>query len=182
MIYFLIYIWLITEYWKEIPMFFWKYSASCFWRIRNNTRKSSNDCMFQVSHKDYEYMQINLRWNNKRQTYRVHRLVLEAFEWESTLDVNHIVWDKRNNNIFNLEYCSKKENISHAIKNNLIKRWWLSYRSKPVVQILNTWEEIYYAWTREAERETWVHSWSICRSCNKWYKAWWYNWKWQIAA
>lgn len=49
----------------------------------------------------------------------VHRVVLETFcpvENMEDLDVNHIDGDKLNNNLNNLEWCTKHENMQHAMK------------------------------------------------------------------
>ena len=60
--------------------------------------------------------------NGKQHLYSVHRLVLENFspvENMINLQVNHIDGDKTNNNITNLQWVTCKENIHHAIENNL---------------------------------------------------------------
>ena len=52
-----------------------------------------------------------------------HRLVAEAFidKIAGKEHVNHIDGNKLNNNVNNLEWCTHKENVHHAIKNNLFK-------------------------------------------------------------
>ncbi len=58
----------------------------------------------------------------KRHRYSVHRLMMENYypvEGMEYLQVNHIDGNKQNNNLSNLEWCTCKENIHHAIKNNL---------------------------------------------------------------
>lgn len=67
------------------------------------------------------YMQVCLRNNNTQITRKIHRLVADTFfdGDHQGLDVNHIDGDKLNNHISNLELCTRKENIDHAIRNGL---------------------------------------------------------------
>lgn len=60
--------------------------------------------------------------DGKRHRYSVHRLILENFnpvEGMENLQVNHIDGNKENNKLENLEWTTCKENIQHAIDNNL---------------------------------------------------------------
>lgn len=55
---------------------------------------------------------------------KIHRLVLEthkSIENSHLYQVNHIDGNKENNSIVNLEWCTAKENIRHAIKLGLHK-------------------------------------------------------------
>lgn len=57
-----------------------------------------------------------------RHRYSVHRLMMENFcpkEDMKNLQVNHIDGNKQNNCLSNLEWCTCKENIQHAMKNGL---------------------------------------------------------------
>ena len=75
----------------------------------------------QLDKDGYEKVQM-VDSNGKRHRFSVHRLVLENFcpvPDMNKLQVNHKDGNKLNNNINNLEWVTCKENIQHAIKNNL---------------------------------------------------------------
>lgn len=67
------------------------------------------------------YGRVELWKNNKGRKFRVHRLVAETFIPNplGKEQVNHIDGNKKNNCVSNLEWVTPKENIRHAIENNL---------------------------------------------------------------
>lgn len=67
------------------------------------------------------YGRVELWKNNKGKKFRVHRLVAETFIPNplGKEQVNHIDGNKKNNCVSNLEWVTPKENIKHAIENNL---------------------------------------------------------------
>ena len=77
----------------------------------------------------------------------IHRLVANAFiPNENNLEqVNHIDGNKLNNCVFNLEWCSRSENMKHAIKVGLFSQKVVKERIKkmnksaikPILQIKN---------------------------------------------
>ena len=77
--------------------------------------------------------------DNKPKLEKVHRLVAEHFlpqpDRNVYLEVNHIDGDKENNDVTNLEWMTRKENIQHAWDNGLMengRREGGAKRRKPV--------------------------------------------------
>lgn len=72
-----------------------------------------------------DYQIINLsKEDGTKKTFRVHRLVLMAFNLVKdfeTLEVNHIDGNKKNNNLSNLEWVTCSENQKHAFQLGLQK-------------------------------------------------------------
>jgi hypothetical protein len=65
------------------------------------------------------YRVVWLTANGRRRIARVHRLVLNAFApvpGSSSLDVNHKNFDRSDNRLENLEWCTRRQNIHHAIR------------------------------------------------------------------
>ena len=62
------------------------------------------------------YERVVLCVNNSRKTVPVHRLVAIAFipNPDNLPQVNHIDENKKNNNLYNLEWVTSKENINHG--------------------------------------------------------------------
>lgn len=67
------------------------------------------------------YKHLSLSRNGKSNYISVHREVAKAFipNPQKLLEVNHKDGDKSNNNVSNLEWCTRAENLRHAYKNNL---------------------------------------------------------------
>ena len=66
------------------------------------------------------YKRVDLWKDAKGKTFQVHRLVASAFiyntEPEKHTIVNHKDTDPSNNHYSNLEWCTQKHNIQHALK------------------------------------------------------------------
>ena len=70
----------------------------------------------------FDYRFVVLSRNDVHTKHAVHRLVAEYFIGRPPKDkygINHKDGDTLNNIVSNLEYCSQKENVLHAIKSGL---------------------------------------------------------------
>lgn len=68
-----------------------------------------------IDTKGYQFISIGLNGVNK--AHRIHRLKMLSFNFINNymeLDVNHKDGNKINNNLDNLEWCTRSENIKHA--------------------------------------------------------------------
>ena len=68
---------------------------------------------------------VGLYKDSKRKSFLVHRLVAQAYilNLEDKPDINHKDGNPLNNNVENLEWCTKSENMQHAIKNGLVNNF-----------------------------------------------------------
>ncbi len=71
------------------------------------------------------YYKVELYKNKKRKSVRVHRLVAMAFipNLEGKPNINHKDGNPLNNNMDNLEWCTQRENVMHAIESGLKKKF-----------------------------------------------------------
>lgn len=67
------------------------------------------------------YRRVVLMKDGKTIDALVHRLIAQTFipNPENKPEVNHKDGNKKNNSVFNLEWCTHKENVHHAMKTGL---------------------------------------------------------------
>lgn len=117
------------EEWKDIKGYEGIYLISNFGRVLSLYRFRSNGKqgyfqltkMLKPSMTTTGYYKVDLKKDNKRENYKVHRLVAEYFVPNPyKLDtVNHKDGNPLNNHFENLEWCNQSDNILHALETGL---------------------------------------------------------------
>lgn len=74
----------------------------------------------------YSMVNVHFGPEKRRRCAMLHRLVTETYlnhfsNIQNIFEVNHIDGNKSNNNLENLEWVTRKENLDHAQKNRLFK-------------------------------------------------------------
>lgn len=106
------------EEWKTVPNTEGRYEVSTFGRLRTNGWKGTNQIRVMKPAKDANgYLRTMIKINGRLKTVKIHRLVAEVFipNPENKPQVNHIDFNRSNNAVSNLEWCTFKENIQHSI-------------------------------------------------------------------
>ena len=131
-----------NEIWKDIVWYENKYQVSSFWRVKRLSfttktknrfwemnRKVKEKEIFLTKRNGYLCACLWLNWKVK--CVWVHRLVAIVFipNPENKPQVNHIDWNKQNNNIINLEWVTCSENELHSF-NVLWKVVWNKWIKK----------------------------------------------------
>jgi hypothetical protein len=115
-----------TEKWMPVSKYEGCYEVSNFGRVRSVSRLVKgchslriNKSRIMSQHREKNgYFKVPLCKNGTQKTQLIHRIMAIAFidnNIRRNTDVNHIDGDKTNNNIENLELCSRSENMRHAV-------------------------------------------------------------------
>ena len=128
------------EIWKDVIGYEGIYQISNFGNLKSFKNKKSGIILKQTNKKG-GYFSVVLCFNDKIRYTRIHRLVAESFipNPEEKKHVNHIDGNKQNNNVYNLEWNTPKENVNHALSlhpNILkgIKNYNQKVRPKKIIQ------------------------------------------------
>lgn len=101
--------------------------------------------MFGLCTKTIGYYSITLSKDYTKKTFRIHRLVATHFinNPYNLKEVNHIDGNPKNNNVNNLEWCTRQQNTEHAWRIGLAKGFGVNhYKSKAVIQMNLSGDEI----------------------------------------
>lgn len=130
------------EIWKDCEDFS-NYEVSNKGQIRSKKR----NCILNARINSAGYKDVKI-WDEDEQRHkhlRIHREVAKVFidNSENKTEVNHIDGNKLNNDVSNLEWCTRSENAKHAIKTGLFTPYNLPpYKKEGIsVRIVETGEE-----------------------------------------
>lgn len=113
----------IVETWKDIKGFNGYHQISNYGRVKSfyKYKKVCNGYIRKLSNsRGYKCIRLPTPNNKNKVSFRVHRLVAQAFipNYENKPYINHIDFNKSNNHISNLEWVTPKENSQHSIRFN----------------------------------------------------------------
>ena len=149
----------MTEIWRDIPETAGKLQVSSDGRVRSCLRGEWRILRTQADSKGY--LRLTYTYKREKRREKIHRLVALMFvpSDPGCPHVNHLNGDKTDNRACNLEWCTNKENVHHAIKNGM----WESVmdgakaenerRMKPVLAIeISTGKKQEYKSVSDAQR------------------------------
>lgn len=106
------------EQWKVVEGTDGALEVSNLGRVKSNLRDGR---ILKASKDSKGYLRLKVTIKRHARSYKVHRLVAQAFvpNLDNKPQVNHIDGDKTNNAACNLEWSTNYENAHHAIDNGL---------------------------------------------------------------
>lgn len=106
-----------------------KYEVSSDGRVRNKETR----CTLSPALRKDDYLQVSLFYDGgKRTSQKIHRLVAETFipNPDNKPEVNHLDHEKTNNNVSNLNWATRSENLKdsygkgiNSLHKNRLKAW-----------------------------------------------------------
>lgn len=138
-----------AECWRWIPGYEGIYQVSTRGRVRSVDRwvtakdgrkRFWKGSILKPKRNKRGYLYVDLCRNSKHRTFYVHRLVLEVWgdgNPENKPQVNHINECKTDNEVYNLEWATAKENITWGTATKRIAATLLNGKQSKAVQALN---------------------------------------------
>lgn len=108
---------LIKEEWKDIKNYEGLYQISNLGRVKKINKSNIIICKPSIDTSGYK--QIVLTKNKKRKSYKIHRLIAQAFipNPNNLPQINHKDENKLNNDVSNLEWCTLQYNCNYGSRN-----------------------------------------------------------------
>lgn len=114
----------MVEIWKDVIGYEGLYRISNLGNVYSNSRRGSGGArtgrILKPKIDGSGYMFVNLQYKGSRKYMKIHRLVALHFldNPDNKPQVNHIDFNRTNNIVTNLEWCTVSENIKHSWNNN----------------------------------------------------------------
>lgn len=107
-----------VEEWRPVVGYEGLYEVSDWGRVKNQKNG------FMKNHLNGGYNRVHLSKNNIQKFYYVHRLVAKAFipNVNNHDFINHKDEDKTNNNVDNLEWCTREYNNNYGTRNKKVAK------------------------------------------------------------
>jgi hypothetical protein len=99
----------------------------------------------------------------------VHRAVYETYvhKIERSIDVDHIDYNRQNNNLVNLQAITRSENLKRAVRDGRYKVGGKHHLAKKVIRVDSDGIETVYPCVSDAARELGLHRGAIANACLK---------------
>lgn len=113
----------MTEEFRDILGYEGIYLVSNKGNVWTNYRKNGVERILKPIKNKGGYLIVNLYKYGKKKQFLIHRLVAQAFivNHQNKPFVNHIDGNRQNNLLSNIEWCTQKENVTHAI--HVLHKW-----------------------------------------------------------
>ena len=172
------------EIWKPIKNYEDLYMISNYGNIKSLDRTTKNGSGYyikkgkilkkHINNKGYEY--VRLKDNKTPNKQYIHRLVAQAFipNPDNKPQINHKDCNPLNNNVSNLEWCTRKENMSYMSKLGRSKKEgiWLAkityknmLKGKRVAQMDLKNNKIYVYPTIQSVKQNGFLPGQVCKCC-----------------
>lgn len=152
----------MTEAWKSIDGYEGLYEVSNTGLVRSlNFNNTSRAKILKPGNNGWGYLAVNLCKDGIHKRILVHRLVAEAF-LPNPLNletVNHKDENRANNNVSNLEWMSRTDNLAYSQPQQAERK--VQMFDKSTGDLLATFPSI-----NEAERQTGIPDGNICFCCS----------------
>lgn len=125
------------EEWKDIEDYEGLYQVSSEGRVKS--LKFGKEKILRYTKANKGYAQLTLSKNSIQTTYKIHRLVAEAFipNPDNKPQIDHINTDRTDNRVENLRWVTPKENCNNSItieNYSKCKLGLLNHNTKPILQ------------------------------------------------
>ena len=130
----------MIEEWRDIRGYEGLYQVSNLGRVKSIPREKTKGGILKPLKDTTGYLSVNLYKNGKIKRCKIHRLVANNF-----LEVNHKDGNKLNNNLSNLEYVTRSQNILHRFR-TLKQKPYRKYRNTKwdTKEGINEYHRMYY--------------------------------------